>query len=285
MAASRQPSARSTGHAVEGRADHACGLLVGTFCPMCVDLHRRRAIGVPESSGHRRHGHSGVEELRGLPVTQVVQPHSGDAGRPTRPIPSRGDQVAAPRLGAVGRELKTYSLRRVSSSTPAKRASWRAARHAAFNASTVPGSKVTVRTERVFVGRSPTAPGSETWLRCTTSRSSSRSTSLHRSPHASPRRIPGGGDHAHVQPEQRIERVGGLDQRLDLGDGRRVLLALRLGRSGRQRRNIARHEPPSLGLAQRGADHRMDLANGRRRQAPPKQRAVQPIDEPYSPSR
>ena len=60
-------------HIVEELADHCGGEFVGATGAVRVDLHRRRAIGVPESRGDGRHGHSGIQQLRRLEVSQVVQ--------------------------------------------------------------------------------------------------------------------------------------------------------------------------------------------------------------------
>ena len=58
----------------EQPADDVCRLLVCTLGAVGVDLHRGGAVGVAKPRGHRRHGHAGVEELRGLEVAEVVEP-------------------------------------------------------------------------------------------------------------------------------------------------------------------------------------------------------------------
>jgi hypothetical protein len=52
--------------------DDGGGVLVRAACPVGVDLHRRRAIGVPESSGDRRDRDTSVEQLGRLEMTQIV---------------------------------------------------------------------------------------------------------------------------------------------------------------------------------------------------------------------
>ena len=59
----------------EQLADDVGCLLVGTLGPVGVDLHRGRAVGVTQPCGHGRHGNTSVEELRGLEVAKVVEPH------------------------------------------------------------------------------------------------------------------------------------------------------------------------------------------------------------------
>ncbi len=51
---------------------------------------------MPKAAGHGVEGHAGVEEVGGVHVAQVVDPHAGDPGRIAEPAPGSRHVIGTP---------------------------------------------------------------------------------------------------------------------------------------------------------------------------------------------